>query len=167
MKDKKIVIIPNPINTKVFIPRNKNNAKKSLKLNNKKKVILFGSIDGGQDPRKGADLLIDVLKYLNCKKEDIQIVIFGKKNKYQEIFKNSFFEIFNLGIINSIHKLSTIYSAADLFVIPSGLNPLGKQPLRRKVGTPVAGFDIGGLKDIIDHDKNGILIEHIIQRKWL
>ena len=33
MKDKKIVIIPNPINTEVFIPINKNNARKSLKLN--------------------------------------------------------------------------------------------------------------------------------------
>ena len=29
-------------------------------------------------------------------------------------------------------------------------------------GTPVAGFDIGGLKDIISHNKNGILIEPLI-----
>ena len=166
MKDKKIVIIPNPINTEVFIPINKNNARKSLKLNNKKKVILFGSIDGGQDPRKGADLLIDVLKYLNCKKEDIQIVIFGKKNKYQEIFKNTFFEIHNLGIINSINKLSTIYSAADLFVIPSRIESFGQTAAEaQSCGTPVAGFDIGGLKDIIDHDKNGILIEPFNTKK--
>ena len=68
MKDKEIKIIPNPIDTKLFRPINKNKARKSLKNKNKKKVILFGSIDGGKDPRKGADLLIDVLKFLNFKK---------------------------------------------------------------------------------------------------
>ena len=52
MKDKAITIIPNPIDTKVFIPINKNKARKSLKIDTKKKVILFGSIDGGKDPRK-------------------------------------------------------------------------------------------------------------------
>ncbi len=166
MKDKKIVIIPNPINTEVFMPINKYNARKSLKLNNKKKVILFGSVDGGKDPRKGADLLIDVLKFLTFKKEDIQIVIFGKKNKHQEIFKNTFFEIHNLGIINSINKLSTIYSSADLFIIPSRIESFGQTAAEaQSCGTPVAGFNIGGLKDIIKHDKNGILIEPFNTKK--
>ena len=78
MKDKEITIIPNPIDTKLFRPINKIKAKKSLKIETKKKVILFGSIDGGKDPRKGADLLLDVLKCLNLKKDSIQIIIFGK-----------------------------------------------------------------------------------------
>ena len=92
MKDKKIVIIPNPIDTKRFKPINKNNARKSLKLNNNKKVILFGSIDGGKDPRKGADLLIDVLKILTFKRKIFKLLFLVKK-KYQHIFENNFFEI--------------------------------------------------------------------------
>ena len=166
MKDKEIKIIPNPIDTEVFRPINKNKAKKSLKIETQKKVILFGSIDGGKDPRKGADLLIDVLKCLNFRKELIQIVIFGKKNKFQDIFENTFFEIKHLGIINSDYKLSTIYSASDIFIIPSRAESFGQTAAEaQSCGTPVAGFDIGGLKDIIAHNKNGILIEPFNTRK--
>ncbi len=166
MKDKEIIIIPNPIDTKVFRPINKNRARKSLNLENNKKVILFGSIDGGKDPRKGADLLIEVLKFLNVNKGTIQIVIFGKKNKYQDVFKNTFFEIKHLGRINSVNKLSTIYSAADIFIIPSRIESFGQTAAEaQSCGTPVAGFDIGGLKDIITHNKNGILIEPFNTKK--
>ena len=166
MKDKKIVVIPNPIDTERFKPINKNDARKSLKLNNNKKIILFGSIDGGKDPRKGADLLIDVLKLLTFKKEEIEIIIFGKKNKYQDIFENNFFEIRNFGRIDSIKMLSTIYSAADIFVIPSRIESFGQTAAEaQSCGTPVAGFDIGGLKDIITHEKNGFLVEPFNTKK--
>ena len=166
MKDKEIKIIPNPIDIKLFRPINKNKARKSLNLETNKKVILFGSIDGGKDPRKGADLLIEVLKFLNLKKEDIQIVIFGKKNKYQEIFENAYFKINHLGRINSVKKLTTIYSSADIFIIPSRIESFGQTAAEaQSCGTPVAGFNIGGLKDIITHNKNGILIEPFNTKK--
>ncbi|MCR8538758.1 MAG: glycosyltransferase [Prochlorococcus marinus CUG1439] len=166
MKDRKITVIPNPINTKIFKPINKRSARESLKLKLNKKVILFGSIDGGEDPRKGADLLIDLLKFLTFKKKDIQIVIFGKKNKSQNIFKNTNFEIINLGKINSSNKMSIIYSAADVFIIPSRIESFGQTAAEaQSCGTPVAGFDIGGLKDIIKHGENGILIEPFNSKK--
>ena len=166
MKEKEITIIPNPIDTKLFRPINKIKAKKSLKIETKKKVILFGSIDGGKDPRKGADLLFEVLNYLNIKKESIQIVIFGKKNKSQDIFENTLFDIKHLGRINSVEKLSNIYSAADIFIIPSRIESFGQTAAEaQSCGTPVAGFNIGGLKDIIAHNKNGILIEPFKTKK--
>jgi len=165
MKDKQIVVIPNPLNTSVFKPIDKNHARKSLNIQNNKKVILFGSIDGGRDPRKGADLLIDVLKFLN-NKENIQIVIFGKKNKHQDIFKNTNFEIINLGKINSNEKMSIVYSAADIYLIPSRIESFGQTASEaQSCGTPVVGFDIGGLKDIVTHKKNGILIEPFNTKK--
>ena len=166
MKDRKILVIPNPIDTKVFKPINKKSARQNLKLNPHKKVILFGSIDGGEDPRKGADLLIDLLQFLTLKKEEIQIVIFGKKNKSQNIFKKINFEIINLGKINSNNKMSKIYSAADIFIITSRIESFGQTAAEaQSCGTPVISFDIGGLKDIIKHDKNGILIEPFNSKK--
>lgn len=160
MKDKKIAIIPNPINTNQFRPIDKNHARKLLKIKTNKKVILFGSIDGGQDPRKGGDLLIDVLKYLDQNKHNIQIIIFGKKNKRQDIFEKINFEIINLGKIISNEKMATIYSASDIFLIPSRIESFGQTAAEaQSCGTPVIGFDIGGLKDIINHNKDGILIE--------
>ena len=99
------------------------------------------------------------------KKEAIEIVIFGKKNKYQDIFKNTF-DINHLGRINSVEKLSNIYSAADIFIIPSRIESFGQTAAEaQSCGTPVAGFNIGGLKDIIAHNKNGILIEPFKTKK--
>ena len=160
MKSKKIEIIPNPIDTEIFKPINKNNARKSLKINKNKKVILFGSIDGGIDPRKGADLLKNVLDILKITKTDFQLVIFGKKSKNQNIFNNNFFEIIHMGKINSNYKMATLYSAADIFVIPSRIESFGQTASEaQSCGTPVIGFDIGGLKDIVVNKESGLLIE--------
>jgi len=166
MKDKPIVIIPNPIDTKIFRPINKKKARRALKIKINKKVILFGSIDGGKDPRKGADLLIDVLKFLNLNREDIQIVIFGKKNNLQYMFESTKFEIINFGKINSNIKMSNIYSAADIFVIPSRMESFGQTAAEaQSCGTPVVGFNIGGLRDIVKNNKNGFLIEPFNSKK--
>ena len=106
------------------------------------------------------------MQFLTLKKEEIQIVIFGKKNKSQNIFKKTKFEIINLGKINSNNKMSKIYSAADIFIIPSRIESFGQTAAEaQSCGTPVISFDIGGLKDIINHDKNGILIEPFNSKK--
>lgn len=162
MKDKQIEVIPNPLDTEVFKPINKISARKSLKIDPNKKVILFGSIDGELDPRKGADLLEDVLENLFNKKIDFELVIFGKKNKSKNknLFTASGYRIIELGKINSNHKLATIYSAADIFIIPSRIESFGQTASEaQSCGTPVIGFDIGGLKDIVVNDVSGLLIE--------
>ena len=54
-------------------------------------MILFGSIDGGIDPRKGADLLKEVLKLLTIPKNEFQLLIFGNKKKDRNLkFSNGF-----------------------------------------------------------------------------
>ena len=78
-----------------------------------------------------------------------------------EHFENSYFKINHLGRINSVKKLTTIYSSADIFIIPSRIESFGQTAAEaQSCGTPVAAFNIGGLKDIITHNKNGILILH-------
>ena len=62
--------------------------------------------------------------------------------------------------------MSFIYSAADIFIIPSRIESFGQTAAEaQSCGTPVAGFDIGGLKDIIKHEENGILIEPFNSQK--
>ena len=100
------------------------------------------------------------MNFLNLENKDIQIVIFGKKNKSQNIFDNTNFEILNLGKINSTQRMATIYSAADLFIIPSRIESFGQTAAEAQCcGTAVVGFDIGGLKDIVLNGETGFLIE--------
>ena len=110
--------------------------------------------------------MIDVLKFLNLNREDIQIVIFGKKNNFQYMFESTKFEIINFGKINSNIKMSNIYSAADIFVIPSRMESFGQTAAEaQSCGTPVVGFNIGGLRDIVKNNKNGFLIEPFNSKK--
>ena len=59
----KIISIPNPINTNMFMPRNKRQAREKLNLPQDKKLLLFGSVKI-TDKRKGIEYLIEACKIL-------------------------------------------------------------------------------------------------------
>ncbi|SCA87423.1 sugar transferase, glycosyl transferase family 4 [Bacillus glycinifermentans] len=57
-------------------------------------------------------------------------------------------------------ELTSIYASSDLFVFPSPTETFGNAALEALAcGTPVVGADSGGLKDFIQHGKNGFLAE--------
>jgi glycosyltransferase involved in cell wall biosynthesis len=67
---------------------------------------------------------------------------------------------FHLGTINSNLLLSIFYSLADIFVIPSRQEAFGQTALESMAcGTPVVGFDTGGIPDMIQPGKTGWLAE--------
>ncbi|MCI5141638.1 MAG: glycosyltransferase, partial [Candidatus Electrothrix sp. ATG1] len=63
-----------------------------------------------------------------------------------------------VGRINNDDELSALYSSADVFVIPSMMDNLPNTVLEAmSSGTPCAGFEIGGIPDMITHKVNGYL----------
>ena len=69
-------IIKWPINEKIFFKKNKIDCRKKFRLNNNKKIILFGSSNGLKDRRKGWDYLN---KSLSFTKENFDLIILGSK----------------------------------------------------------------------------------------
>jgi glycosyltransferase involved in cell wall biosynthesis len=64
-----------------------------------------------------------------------------------------------MGFIMDNRWLSLIYSAADLFVIPSMQDNLPNTVLESMAcGTPVVGFDVGGISDMVRSGKTGQLV---------
>ena len=56
--------------------------------------------------------------------------------------------------------MSVVYSAADLFVIPSLQEAFGQTSLEAMAcGTPVVGFDTGGIPDTVRPGETGWLAE--------
>jgi glycosyltransferase involved in cell wall biosynthesis len=54
--------------------------------------------------------------------------------------------------------LVTIYSAADVMIVPSRQDAFPQTATEALAcGTPVVAFDVGGLSDIVIHRKNGWL----------
>jgi glycosyltransferase involved in cell wall biosynthesis len=65
----------------------------------------------------------------------------------------------HLGHVNNDRWLSLIYSAADVFVIPSLQDNLPNTVLESMAcGTPVIGFAVGGISDMIRDGRTGLLV---------
>ena len=160
LSGQKIFSIPNPIDTSLFKPMNKDYCKEKLNLPNNKKLILFGAVKIS-DERKGIHYLIKAIEFLSKKPEasNIELVIFGKTNSI-------FFDIFTLKV-NYLNYLSNegdiiaLYNAADVYVTPSLEENLPNTIMESmSCGTPCAGFNIGGIPEMIDHKQNGYVAEY-------
>ena len=153
-----VSVIQNPVDTAHWRPLDKKIAREQLNLPKDTYLILFGALGGVKDFRKGYDLLLTALEYLKVDKKikKIELVIFGQsKPKFQP---DLFFPVHYLGHLHDNLTLRSLYSAADVMVVPSRQDNLPNTAVEAQAcGVPVVSFNIGGLPDIIDHQKTGYL----------
>lgn len=160
---RKVSVIPNTIETNVFKPYVKAEAKKILKINPDKFVMMSGFMPSKNDKHKGTSYLIDALNDLATRpginKENIELVIFGNKSNVDMPdfpFKTTF-----LGSINNDEHLAKCYSAADVFIAPSLEDNLPNTVMESlSCATPVVAFKTGGIPDMVKHLENGYLAEY-------
>ncbi|MBT5407162.1 MAG: glycosyltransferase [Gammaproteobacteria bacterium] len=158
LKNKRHVNLPNPIDTNTFKPFDKQKARELWCLPKNKKLVLFGAIYATSDERKGYNILSNALTKLNYK--DIQFIVFGSSGPSNQ--GDAITNIHYLGKLNDDISLITLYSAADVMVVPSLQENLSNTIMESMAcGTPVVGFDIGGNGDLIDHKKNGYLAKYL------
>jgi len=154
LKDKKHINLPNPIDTSIFKPFDKEKSRELWSLPKDKKLVLFGAMGATSDPRKGFKELIKAMKKLTS--QDIEFVVFGS-SKPQNV-PDFGFKTHYLGSLADDITLVTLYSAVDVMVVPSLQENLSNAIMESLAcGTPVVGFDIGGNCDMIEHKKNGYL----------
>lgn len=147
-KDRKIVKIPNAIDTQIFVPQDKVKARKSLRLPQNKLLVGFGALAGSDNKNKGFDLLVKSLTHLAkiYSYEEVELVIFGdQKNNLNLPFRAHF-----LGNIFKEQKLAKIYASLDVFVVPSRLENLPYAVMESMASNcPVVGFKVGGMPDLL------------------
>jgi glycosyltransferase involved in cell wall biosynthesis len=161
IRKNRVEVIPNGIDVKIFEPKNKEVARDELNLPKNKKLVLFGAMNATDDPRKGFEYFKKATKNLsrNKKNKDIELVVFGSSKPEKEVDLG--FKINYLGKINSETKLALIYSAVNVFVTPSLEDNLPNTIMESlSCGNPCVGFNVGGIPDMIDHEKNGYLAEY-------
>lgn len=153
----RVEVIPNGIDLNCFKPIDKNIARDILCLPKDKKLILFGSLSALSDKRKGFSLLKEALKkYFSKESKDIELIIFGSSKPRDE--ENLGFKTHYLGRLNDEISLALVYSAADVMIVPSIHDNLPNTVMESLAcGTPVVAFNIGGIPDMIEHQKNGYL----------
>ena len=159
---KKILSIPNPINTNLFKPADKEGARERCMLPQDKQLILFGSVKI-TDKRKGIDYLIEACKILAEKHPDyvdkLGVVVFGNQSGHLENLLP--FKVYPLNYVRDEHRLVDIYNAVDLFVTPSLEENLPNTIMEAMAcGTPCVGFHVGGIPEMIDHLHNGYVAQY-------
>lgn len=143
--------IQNNIDTTQFTPVEKIVARRLLKLDTMKKVVLIGA-NNVNDFYKGFSLFCDALQYLSP--DEFHLLVFGKADK--NVLDKLGFEYTALGHLTDNVALRVAYSAADVFVAPSRMDAFGKTLVEAmSCGTPVVCFDATGPKDIVSHKETG------------
>jgi glycosyltransferase involved in cell wall biosynthesis len=150
-KNRMVHLIPNGMDVQKFNCRDVNFSKELFDIPLDKKVILFVA-DSITNQRKGFVYLKRALEQLN--REDVLLCSIGKGLPIID----AQVETIHLGQISDERIISVIYSLADVFVIPSLMDNLPNTVLESLLcGTPVIGFPVGGIPDMIEHGKNGLL----------
>jgi glycosyltransferase involved in cell wall biosynthesis len=156
MRDWPVTVIPNPLDLRVWRPADKKLARDLLGLPLDLPLVTFGALGGGTNPIKGFDLLVEALGHLRNEGQHFELVVFGQLQPAEAI--DFGFPIHYLGHLNDDVALRLVYSSADLMVVPSRLEAFGQTASEAQAGgIPVVGFNVGGLRDIVDHKVTGYL----------
>ena len=163
MQNWPITVIPNPIDLNIWAPFDKSQARALLGLPNDRLLVSFGALGGINDPRKGADLLLEALQKLRTQVDglpldQLELVVFGQSRPSKPLDVG--FPIHYMGLLHDDISLRLIYAAADVFVIPSRQDNLPNTGLEaQSCGTPVVAFRTCGLVDIVEHQVTGALAD--------
>lgn len=121
------------------------------------KLVLFGAVDGANNPRKGADYLRQALDCLREKATaPVELVVLGQ----DQPDTGSHFPLptHYMGSLSDETSLAALYGAADVVVLPSVEDNLPNVAMEALAsGRPCVSFDIGGLPDLIAHRQSGYL----------
>jgi glycosyltransferase involved in cell wall biosynthesis len=115
-----------------------------------------------EDKRKGFEHLQKSLEFLHknylSPKQDLELVVFGKSQP--EVLAKLPFKVHNLGFLSNNEALVNAYSAANAFVLPSLEDNLPNTVMEALAcATPVIAFNIGGVPEMVEHQKNGYLAD--------
>ncbi|TDB61379.1 glycosyltransferase family 4 protein [Arundinibacter roseus] len=157
-KDLPTLVIPYPIDTKLFTPRHKPQLRQKLGLPADKKLVLFVGANT-QDPRKGFSFFKEAVQKLHAADEELEILVFGKAQP--GAYDGLSVTVHNLGKLSDSTHIAEAYAAADVMAVPSLEDNLPNTVLEAMAsGTPVVGFRTGGIPDMIDHQINGFVADY-------
>ena len=149
-----VTIIPNGVNIQRFRPIDSKKARAKLNIPLNQIVVLFVS-QSLRNPVKGRIYFLEAIRKLaSITDKCITVLAIGK---------HSMPSVENVTIIQEYieddEKLAHAFSAADIFVITSLQDNLPSTVLESMAcGTPVVGFSVGGIPDMVIDNQTGFLV---------
>jgi glycosyltransferase involved in cell wall biosynthesis len=133
----------------------KQTCRKELDLPRDKKILLFVAEDISKE-FKGFDILVRALE--SFYREDILLLTIGNLSDSIDVA----IPHKHMGYIASPSKLNMIYSAADALVHPSQSENFPNIIMEAQAsGTPAIAFAVGGIPEMIENNRNGLLAQEV------
>lgn len=160
LKNAEVCSIPNPIDINDYHPaKDKTALKVDLGLNPQKKYLLFGATKISEE-RKGLKFMLEALEILTKDAwfmEHTGLIVYGNTTDFN--FHHSGYDLQLTGYLQQ-HALKRYYQASEVYVIPSLEDNLPNTVMESLAcGLPVAGFNTGGIPEMVDHLSNGYIAE--------
>ncbi len=153
----RVEVIPTGIDLDIYRPQSPISSRARWHLPQDRILIIFGAISPTGEVRKGYHLLRKALELIapTPLSHRMLAVVFGNDNSVQEELP---IPGIWLGRIEDDHALASIYNCADVVVVPSLEDNLPNVALEAiSCGAPVAAFDVGGMREIVEDGRNGRL----------
>jgi len=157
-------VIANSLETDLYSPLPKDQAKERLEIPDDAVTFLFGAIDGSEKRKGFAELTGAIKSCLENKffqellrKNQLRLLCFGSPNDQLESIG---IPVVSLGRLGTDEEIRNAYSAADIFLLPSLEDNLPNTILESmSCATPVVAFDVGGVPDMVTDGVNGLLVK--------
>lgn len=174
LRNESISTICNGISMQQFLPWNKEEMRRKYQIPTDKHILMFAA-NGTDNVYKGFPYLIEALRMLPDK-DQYALVIVGNK---EALTLDIGYELHAYGYVSAEEKLSELYAAADLFLLPSIADTSSFTAMESMAsGTPVLAFATGGIPEIVtdevgwtvaprDTDALAGQILHIFDREYV
>lgn len=137
---------------------NESNSRFQIPLINGCKPIVFLTSGRFSEYIKGADIAFRAFRRLVHDKKEVYLIAIGPTEKYQFLLKDVPRENYHLIDWLTREDLANLFPIADVMLVPSRYEPFGMIAVEgMAAGLPVIANDTGGLSEIVNHQKNGLL----------
>ena len=154
--------VPNAIDTDVFKPMDKLEARRRHNLPMDKRLLLFGA-QRITDKRKGFDFLVEACEHISMHHPTLPgqlevVVLGGDAPSVKELLP---LPVHIVNYLSNEDDIAQLYNAVDLFVTPSLQDNLPNTIVEAmSCGTPCVGFDVGGIPEMINHKQDGYVADY-------
>ncbi len=157
--DAKYLRMDHPVYNQFGEAMNRSEARKKLNLPDDAKVLLFF---GFIRDYKGLDLIVEAMEGFD---ENTHLLVagevYGSFDKYQELIDNSpakgRIHLYTRYIPDD--EISCFFSASNVCCLPyKSATQSGITAIAHHFTVPIIATDVGGLKESVEHEKNGLIV---------